>query len=190
MWTRLLVRHAQLPVYRARHDTRAPPSHIPNSLTCRAQVLKNVSGTINSTASDVQKTVNKVRMPAVCVFVYAMGHSTATATHHRRNPLADADGAAVCVCCAEQAADKSSKAVDSTTKSVNKTAKDVKKTVTKALSGEKEKKDNKHLKEVAAAVPSVVIIITGKSLFWGGQQCHKSDSGSLVLQGLETRFTD
>jgi hypothetical protein len=25
------------------------------------QVLKNVSGTINSTASDVQKTVNKVR---------------------------------------------------------------------------------------------------------------------------------
>lgn len=38
-------------------------------LTCHAQVLKNVSGTINSTASDVQKTVNKVRLLAVCVCV-------------------------------------------------------------------------------------------------------------------------
>jgi ubiquinone biosynthesis protein UbiJ len=59
-----------------------------------------------------------------------------------------------------QAADKSSKAVDSSAKSVNKATKDVHKAVSKALTGEKEK-DNKHLKEIAAAVPSVVIIVTG-----------------------------
>lgn len=100
-----------------------------------------------------------------------------------------ADPGAAVWCCAEQAADKSSKAVDSTAKSVNKKAKDVHKTVTKALSGEKEK-DNKHLKQVAAAVPSVVIIITGGSRErgGGGQQCQ-SDSGSLVGR-VKTRFTD
>jgi hypothetical protein len=45
---------------------------------------------------------------------------------------------------------------------VKKAAKDVGKAVDKALnSKDTKKKDNKHLKEIAAAVPSVVIIVTG-----------------------------
>jgi hypothetical protein len=71
-----------------------------------------------------------------------------------------------------QAADKTTKSADKAATGVTKAAKDTSKAVKKAVSGAKEeKKDNKRLKEVAAAVPSVVIAVTGMPRGGGAEAC-------------------